>query len=106
MVGFRVLTHVARSDMICNEFAHSREIEMTLERTEGSVYPKVAGNDGVVVGRYDFLDAVFRDDDFVVCPQSTVLEVLTFVVIEFASGGVEEVGEDFGVPSVVVHPIV
>ena len=68
--------------MACDEFSHSREVEQALDHTDSSVYPPVTCDDGVVVGRNNFLDAVFRDDDFVVCPQSTVLEVLTLRIFE------------------------
>ena len=46
------------------------------------MYPPVTCDDGVVVRCDDFLNTVFRDNDFVVGPQSTVLEVLAFVVLE------------------------
>ena len=92
--------------MVCDEFSHSREVTPALDHTDGSVYPTVTCDDGVVVGRDDFLDAVLRYHDFVVRPQSAVLKVLTFVALEFTGAGVEKVSENFGVLSVVVHPIV
>ena len=52
------------------------------------------------------MDTVFWDDDFVVCPQSAVLDVLTFVVLELPGCWVEEVGENLGVLTVVLHPVV
>ena len=70
------------------------------------MHPPVTCDDGVVVRRNDFLDAVSRNDDFVVCPQSTVLEVLAFVVLKLPGCCVEEVGEDLGVLAVVFHPVV
>ena len=63
-------------------------------------------DDGVVVCRDDFLDTVLLGDDFVICPQSAVLEVLTFVVLELPGCWVEEVGENLGVLTVVFHPVV
>ena len=73
--------------MVRDEFPHSREIESTLDHTNGSVYHPVTCDDGVMVRRDDFLDAVFRDDDFVVRPQSPVRKVLTLLVFEFANPG-------------------
>ena len=70
------------------------------------MYPIVTCDDGVVVRRNDFLDAVFRRHYFVVCPQSTVLEVLTFVVFELPSCWVEEVSENLGILTGVFHPVV
>ena len=87
VVGFRVLVHVARRDVICDEFSHPREVETTLDHTEGSVYPTVACDDGVMAGRDDFLDAVLRCDDFIVCPQSSILEVLTLAVLSSRVAG-------------------
>ena len=45
-------------------------------------------------------------DDFIVCPQSSILEVLTLVVFELPCGWVEKIREDLGVLSVVFHPVV
>ena len=70
------------------------------------MYPPVARNDVVMVGRDDLLDTVLRHDDFIVCPQSSLLEVLTLVVFKLPCNWVEEISEDFWVLSVVVHPIV
>ena len=70
------------------------------------MYPTVTCDDGVVVSRDDFLDAVLRHHDFIVCPQSSVLEVLTLVVFELTCGGVKEVREYLGVLSVILHPVV
>ena len=106
VIGFRVLAYVARGYVVRNEFPHSREVESALDHTEGPVFPPVTCDNGVMVSRNDFLDAVFGDDDFVVCPQSTVLEVMTFVVLEFASSGVEEVRENLGILTIVFHPVV
>ena len=68
--------------------------------------PPVARNIGVVVGRDDFLDGILLDHDFVVCQQSSILEVLTLVVFELPCGWVEKVREDLRVLSVIFHPIV
>ena len=43
------------------------------------------------MGRDDFMNAVLRDNVFVVSPQSTVLEVLLLVVLELQCGWVEKV---------------
>ena len=74
--------------MVCDEFTHSREVETTLDHAEGSMYPPVTRDDGVVMGRDDFLNAVLLKNDFVVSPQSTVLEVLPLVVLELPCGWV------------------
>ena len=79
--------------MVCHEFSHSRGIEATLNHAEGSVYTTVARNNGVMVGRNDFLDAVLRYDNLIVSPHSSVFEVLTLVVFEFTGGRVEDVRE-------------
>ena len=92
--------------MVCHEFSHSLEVETTLDHTESSVYTTVARNNGVMVGRDDLLDTVLRYNDFIVCPQSSVLEVLTLVDFELPCGVVEEVCEDIGVLSIVLHPVV
>ena len=92
--------------MICDEFSHPREIETTLDHTECSVYPPVTRNDGVMMGRDDILDTVLRDNDFIVCTQSPVIEVLTLVVFELPCCWVEEIREHLVVMSVVLHPIV
>ena len=63
-------------------------------------------HNGVVVCGDDFLETVFRDDDFVVCPQSAVLEVLTFVVLELPGCLIAGVGENLGVLTVVLYPVV
>ena len=105
MVGFRMLTHVIRRNVVCDEFLHSLEVETTLDHTDGPVYPPVTRDGGVVVGCDDFLDAVLRDNDFVVCPQSAVLEVLTLVVLEIPCGWVEKLREDLGVMYVVFHSV-
>ena len=47
------------------------------------MYPPVTCEDGVVVSRDDFLDAVFRHHDFVVGPQASIFEVLALLVFEF-----------------------
>ena len=82
--------------MICDEFSHPPEIETTLDHTECSVYPPVARNDWVVVGRDDLLDTVLRHDEFIICPQLSVLEVLALVVFELPCGWVEKIREDLG----------
>ena len=100
MIGFRVLAYVARGNVVRDEFAHSREVKTSLDHTEGPMYPPVTCDDGVVVSGDDFLNTVFRDHDFVVCPQSAVLKVLAFVVFELPGCWVEEVGENLGVLAV------
>ena len=92
--------------MVRDEFTHSREVKTSLDNAEGPMYSPVTCDDGVVVCCDDFLNTVFRDNDFVVGPQSTVLEVLAFVVLELPGCWVEEVGENLGVLTVVVHPVV
>ena len=91
--------------MICDEVSQPLEVETTLDHTEGSVYPPVARNDVVMVGRDDLLDTVIRHDDFIVCPQSSLLEVLTLVVFELPCGWVEKIRKDLGVLSEVFHPV-
>ena len=92
--------------MVLNEFSHSLEIETTFDHTEGPVYPPVARNDGVMVGRDTLLDAALWHNDFVVCPQSSILEVLTLVVFELPCGRVEKVREDLWVLSLIFYPVV
>ena len=70
------------------------------------MYPPVTRDDGVVMGRDDFLNAVLLKNDFVVSPQSTVLEVLPLVVLELPCGWVEKVRKDLWVLSVIFHPVV
>ena len=82
--------------MVRDEFPHSLKVKATLNHADGPVYPPVTCNDGVVVRRNDFLDAVFRDDDFVVRPQLPVLEVFTLLICELQGCGVEEVGKTSG----------
>ena len=72
--------------MLCDEFTHSLEVEAKFDHAECSVYTPVTRNDGVVMGRDDFLNTVLRDNDFVVRPQSTILEVLPLVVLELQCG--------------------
>ena len=90
VIGIRVLAHITRRNVVCDEFSHSREVEPALDHTECAVYPPMTCDDWVVVGRDDFLGAVLRYHDFVVSPQSSVLEVLTFVVLKFTGGGVKK----------------
>ena len=92
--------------MIHHEFSLSREVETTLDHTESPVYYPVTREDGVVMGCDDFLDEILRADDFVIFPQSAILEVLTLVVFELPCDWVETVREDLGVLSVVFHPVV
>ena len=63
-------------------------------------------DDGVMVSRDDFLDAVLRHHDFVVGPQAFLFEVLTILVFELPGGLVEEVGLNLGVLTIVLHPVV
>ena len=70
------------------------------------MYPPVTCDNGVMVGRNDFLDAVFRHHDFVVGPQASVFEVFTLLVLEFPGCLVEEVGENLGVLTVIFHLVV
>ena len=92
--------------MVGDELPHSREIESTLDHTEGSVYPPVTCDDGVVLRRNDFLDTVFRHHDFVVCPQASVFEALPLLIFELQGCWVEQVGENLGVLAIVFHPVV
>ena len=92
--------------MVRDEFPHSLEIQLALDHADCSVYNPVTCDDVVVVCRDDFLDTVLLEDDFVVCPQSTVFEVLTFVVLELPGCLVEEVSDNLGVLTVVFHPVV
>ena len=54
----------------------------------------------------DFLNAVFRHHDFVVCPQASVFEVLPLLIFELPGCWVEEVGDNLGVLAIVFHPVV
>ena len=70
------------------------------------MYSPVTCDDGVVLRRNDFLDAVFQHHDFVVFPQASVFEVLPLLIFELPGCWVEELSENLGVLTVVFHPVV
>ena len=105
MICLCVLAHVTLRKVVCKKFSHSRKVEPALDHTGGPVYTPVTCDNGVMVGRDNFLNAVFGTTILSSAQSRPYLKCWRLSSLSSRVNGLK-IGEDVGVLTVIVHPIV